>query len=97
MKPRLGKRGGGRSCGKRLIGKRIAQRPARYSVGDPYPDTLVLGPGDMLEIDADIDTIVRRCALPGRIVRAVLHTLDALARIREILDSGPDGQRTVLT
>jgi hypothetical protein len=51
----------------------------------------------MLEIDADIDTIVRRCALPGRIVRAVLHTLDALARIREILDSGPDGQRTVST
>ena len=51
----------------------------------------------MLEFDADIDTIVRRCAVPGCILRAVLHTLDALARIREILDSGPDGQRTVLT
>jgi aconitate hydratase len=50
-----------------LIGMGIL--PLRFAPGT-HPDTLVLEPGDMLEVDADAATITPRCAVPVRIVRA---------------------------
>ncbi|PVX84818.1 aconitate hydratase AcnA [Paraburkholderia unamae] len=50
-----------------LIGMGIL--PLRFAPGI-HPDTLALGPGDRLEIDADAGTISPRCAVPVRIVRA---------------------------
>ncbi|MGF6741041.1 aconitate hydratase AcnA [Paraburkholderia sp. CNPSo 3155] len=50
-----------------LIGMGIL--PLRFAPGID-PDTLALGPGDMLEVDADAATITPRCAVPVRIVRA---------------------------
>ncbi|WP_322057057.1 aconitate hydratase AcnA [Paraburkholderia sp. J63] len=50
-----------------LIGMGIL--PLRFAPGT-HPDTLALGPGDMLEVDAHADTITPRCAVPVRIVRA---------------------------
>ncbi|MCG5072142.1 aconitate hydratase AcnA [Paraburkholderia tagetis] len=50
-----------------LIGMGIL--PLRFAPGT-HPDTLVLGPGDMLEVHADAATIAPRCTVPVRIVRA---------------------------
>ncbi|WP_175920900.1 aconitate hydratase AcnA [Burkholderia latens] len=50
-----------------LIGMGIL--PLRFASGT-HPDTLALGPGDMLEVDADAATITPRCAVPVRIARA---------------------------
>ncbi|NIF75938.1 aconitate hydratase AcnA [Paraburkholderia sp. Cy-641] len=50
-----------------LIGMGIL--PLRFAPGI-HPDTLALGPGDMLEVAADAATITPRCTVPVRIVRA---------------------------
>ncbi|MFX1803075.1 aconitate hydratase AcnA [Paraburkholderia sp. A1RO-5] len=50
-----------------LIGMGIL--PLRFAPGT-HPDTLALGPGDMLEVDADAAMITPRCAVPVRVVRA---------------------------
>ncbi|NIF54512.1 aconitate hydratase AcnA [Burkholderia sp. Ax-1724] len=50
-----------------LIGMGIL--PLRFAPGT-HPDTLALGPGDMLEVDAAAAAITPRCAVPVRVVRA---------------------------
>ncbi|QBR03026.1 aconitate hydratase AcnA [Paraburkholderia pallida] len=50
-----------------LIGMGIL--PLRFAPGT-HPDRLALGPGDMLEVDADVATIAPRCKVPVRIARA---------------------------
>ncbi|WP_321964806.1 aconitate hydratase AcnA [Paraburkholderia sp. J7] len=50
-----------------LIGMGIL--PLRFAVGTG-PDTLALGPGDMLEVDAPAAAITPRCEVPVRIARA---------------------------
>ncbi|NIE66034.1 aconitate hydratase AcnA [Burkholderia sp. Ax-1719] len=68
-----------------LIGMGIL--PLRFAPGT-HPDTLALGPGDMLDIQADAATIAPRCAVPVRIVRADgrIETIDVRAAVETQLE-----------
>ncbi|WP_322050159.1 aconitate hydratase AcnA [Paraburkholderia bannensis] len=68
-----------------LIGMGIL--PLRFAPGT-HPDTLALGPGDMLDIQADAATISPRCAVPVRIVRADgrIESIDVRAAVETQLE-----------
>jgi aconitate hydratase len=68
-----------------LIGMGIL--PLRFAPGT-HPDALGLGPGDMLDIQADAATIAPRCPVPVRIVRADgrIESIDARAAVETQLE-----------
>ncbi|QGZ64255.1 aconitate hydratase AcnA [Paraburkholderia acidisoli] len=68
-----------------LIGMGIL--PLRFAPGT-HPDSLAIGPGDMLEVEADAAAITPRCAVPVRIVRADgrIDSIDARAAVETQLE-----------
>ncbi|MBN3851816.1 aconitate hydratase AcnA [Paraburkholderia sp. Ac-20340] len=68
-----------------LIGMGIL--PLRFAPGT-HPDTLALGPGDMLDVQADAATISPRCTVPVRIVRADgrIEAIDVRAAVETQLE-----------